>query len=600
MSEGKWRQRGRRLLGLLDAAQANYLWRPESTRGVVWQLERWAQEHPDDPYLSFEGQHWTIGAFYDEVQQHAAAYAARGIAGGDVVALMLSNRPAYLFHFYALLSRGAVAALINPALREHALTHALETCAARLLVCEPAGSEALAALPTLPRSLHGARSVYLDREAGDEIPCALEGARSWRETLDALAATPAPETVPRPLSSLAAYIYTSGTTGLPKAARVKHHRFYRAGRIFGDIVGAHAADALYLCLPLYHGNASMIGVPLTLVHRTRLILARRFSASRFFSDCAVEGATLAIYIGELCRFLLQSAEGPADRAHGVRRILGNGLDASLWQPFCDRFGIEQVAEFYAATEGNAETANLLGIPGSCGPLIPSKMALARYDVEAEALLRNRRGFCERAAAGEPGLLLGAISDKNAFDGYADAKSTQGKILRDVFRRGDAWFNTGDLLRRDHLRHLYFVDRLGDTFRWRGENVSTQEVAQALALHPRIDACVAYGVEVAGQEGRCGMAAFVIPQGKLSDLDLRQIYAHLEARLPGYAQPRFLRQVRELELTGTFKPRKQALQQAGFRPRGSKDPMWLRDPRQQTYVPLDAERYAAVQAGRWPL
>ncbi len=582
----------RRLLGLLDAARTNYLWSPRSTTGIVQLLEAWADQRPDDPYLVFETSSFSIGRFEQLAEAHAQAYARLGVVEGDVVALALENRPAFLFHFYGLLKLGAVAALLNPRLRDAPLAHALSTANAKLVVCE---APLAAPLEIASQQLEAPPRLFVDGQelASPVDPVCLKGA-CWRVT----SPEPRPKRRPLPLSATAAYVYTSGTTGLPKAGVVKHHRLFRAGRIFGAFAGAGRGQGLYLSLPLYHGNATIIAVPLTLAHRTRLILARRFSARRFFADCAEHEATLAMYIGELCRYLLATPPGPTDRSHGVRCVFGNGLRPALWRPFRERFGVEQILEFYAATEGNAETINMLGVEGSCGPLLVGKMALARYDESREELARDRRGLCHHARAGEPGLLLGAISDRNDFAGYTDREATSRKVLRDVFKRGDAWFDTGDLLRRDHLRHLYFIDRLGDTFRWKGENVATGEVEQALAARHEVALCAVYGVQVGEREGRCGMATVQLaPQ---ASFDGAAFFTHLAARLPEYAQPRFIRLVVKLELTDSFKLKKRTLREAGFDPQTIADPLFLRDPIAARYVPLDEARHADVLAGRWKL
>ncbi|MCK5798628.1 MAG: AMP-binding protein, partial [Deltaproteobacteria bacterium] len=397
----------RRLFGLLDAARTNYLWRPSSTRGVVWALESWARERPDDPFLSFEERSFSIGAFNAAANRYAATYRRHhDLKRDDVVALILRNRPAYLWHVYGLFKLGAIPALINPELRDTSLIHALAESAPRFIVCEgdlvATLTKAIAAIAAPIPHLEG---ILVDTESDRDAPKDAEKTDSERPEAAAItrgdrptsARIPIPRTRPFkvdetrdnarddarddarsrdiPLAATAAYVFTSGTTGLPKAAIVKHHRLYRAGRIFGDILAAGRDDGLYICLPLFHANAQVIGVPLAILHRTRLILARRFSAQRFFADCAAHHATLAIYIGEICRYLLNTPPGPQDRTHGIRAILGNGLAPNLWRPLRTRFGIQQIAEFYAATEGNAETVNILGIPGSCGSLIVGKRAL---------------------------------------------------------------------------------------------------------------------------------------------------------------------------------------------------------------------------------
>jgi len=567
----------------------NVAWRPDGTHTLVDELERRASRHPDAPMLVFEGQRWSYGELNAEVNRAAHAWRQAGVGRGDVVALMMSNRPQFLFHLYGLGKLGAIASLINPNLAGPALAFAISSCTPRAMV---AGTEMLEALDhqavadvvaSVPR--------YLDDEVGDHAP--VEGWSSWRPSTDS--SNPVLET-PRLLGDVFAYIYTSGTTGKPKPAIVKHHRFWRAGSLIAAGLLLEPNDALYDCLPLYHANGVMLAASSVIAAGARLVLARKFSASRFWDDVVDSGATHFIYIGEVCRYLLGSPPHPKENAHNIRVIVGNGLRPEVWDPFKDRFGIPRIIEFYGSTEGNAETANLLGTSGSCGMLLPGRMALVRYDVESDTIVRGPRGFCERVAAGEPGLLLGKIQPKNEFAGYTDAKASATKVLRDVFKKGDAWFNTGDLLRRDRWRRLYFVDRLGDTFRWKGENVATTDVAEALSRVPGIREATVYGVPVPHAEGRAGMAAVVVEP----EFDMGALFTAIADALPGYAQPRFVRLVDRLEVTGTFKHRKGELQREGVDPMAVEDPLYVRDGRARAYVALSDAHRAAIDAGTFAL
>jgi acyl-CoA synthetase (AMP-forming)/AMP-acid ligase II len=584
-----------RLLSLANGVFTNFFWRPTSRVTVPRLVERWAEQRPLDRFLSFEGTHFTISQFNAEVNRHAHAYLALGIGHGDVVALVLENSPAYLFHFYGVAKIGAIASLINPQLHGDALVHALR-------VCEPRAVVLGAALAVVWAEQKGALADLAPQKvfAEDEPGLAAAGVDSagvkpWRAHLAGTTRTDdPPQTRSLTLSDRVAYIYTSGTTGLPKPAVIKHHRIYRAGMVMGGVAQLTAADCIYNCLPLYHASATLIGVGMALTHRCRLVLARRFSASTLLEQCRQDEATVMIYIGELCRYLHNQPPRADDRDHGVRRLVGNGLRADLWQPFCERFGIERVVEFYASTEGNAETANLLGWPGSCGVLIPGKLALVRYDAERHEVLRDSKGRCIRAAPGEAGLLLGAIKGKNDFAGYTDGAASEAKVVRDVFTVGDRWFNSGDLLRRDHLLNLFFVDRVGDTFRWKGENVSTQEVEQALVSFPSVAEAAVYGVILPGSEGRAGMAALVLRESQT--LDGAALYSHLALRLPPYAQPRLVRVGGRLDRTETFKIQKQKLRDDGYDPGRIKDPLYYWSPKASCYVPFGPADYQALVAG----
>lgn len=578
---------------VVDGLSAFFLWKNDSNRTLALELEQWAAERPHDPFLWFEDRTWTIGEVNDQVNRRANAYRGLGLRAGDAVALMMDNRPAFIFHLYGLAKIGVEAALINPHLTGHLLEHAVRIASPKVLVAssrcleQVSGSE-----DTWDKLLP--LGVYIDTEPGLTRP---EGRPAFVDLLAGASSGNPKETVDRKLGDVMAYIYTSGTTGgLPKAAPLKHHRFWRIGHVMSGGLLATPDDCVYCCLPLYHSNATLIALSFAIATRCRLALARKFSASRFWEDCVKSGATVFMYIGEVCRYLNNTPPGPWDRAHSITRIVGNGLRPDIWEGFVSRFGIKRVIEFYGSTEGNAESINLLGTPGSCGVMIPGKMAIVKYDIDEEEFIRDAKGFCVPTEPGEPGVLLGHIKPRNEFAGYTDEGATSAKIETDVFKPGDRWFNTGDLLKHDKLRRMYFVDRLGDTFRWKGENVSTNEVQEVLNHAPGVKESTVYGVKIPGTDGRAGMAAVVVAAG--GELDGDAVFRQVDAKLPKYAQPRFLRVVDSLEVTGTFKHKKTGLKKEGFDPAEIKDPLWLRDGKGGTYVPLTVELYRDVVEGRW--
>ncbi len=587
------RQSANRARAIARGVKTNFFWDPDSHENIPLALQRWAAQRPADPFLLFEGRRWTIGAFDGEVNRHARAWRELGVARGQVVALLLDNRPAFLMHFYALAKLGAIASLINPALTGEALGHALRVCEPVAILVGDGQLDGLCELDEAQLPVAPAR-VFIDDEHGE--PDQPSRFASWNRQVSGVVPLALHDAELQALRDVAAYIYTSGTTGLPKPAVVKHHRLRRAGDVFGGLARLTGDDCLYCCLPLYHASATAIGVPTAIAARARLALARRFSASRFWTECREAEATVCLYIGELCRYLLQQPPGPDDRNHSVRCFVGNGLRPDIWDGFCERFGIERVGEFYGATEGNAETANFLNRSGTVGPLLPWKMKLARWDTARDELVRGPDGLAIACEPGEPGVLLGKIDERNPYAGYTDERASRGKVLTDVFARGDAWFNTGDLLCRDRLWHLHFVDRLGDTFRWKGENVSTQEVAEILNKARGVRESNVYGVEIPGTDGRAGMAAIVVDD----EFSPEGFYAYVARELPAYAQPRFLRIVERVSTTGTFKHKKVELREQGWDPQVIDDPLLLRDVAGERYIELTPERATAVRAGHWPV
>jgi fatty-acyl-CoA synthase len=518
---------------------------------------------------------------------------ARGqrVARGDVVALLMENRPEYVVAWLGIAKAGATVALINANLTGQPLAHSLRVSGAKQLVigaelaerCAPA----LALLEKKPRvwAQGGAADAAEDLDAAlaAESAAAFDaGARAGLRASDNLF-----------------YIYTSGTTGMPKAANFSHYRFLAMATGFGVQIDLEPGDCSYVALPLYHSAGGVAAAGAALVAGATVALARRFSASRFWSDCVRHEATVFQYIGELCRYLLAAPPHPDETRHRLRVAIGNGLRADVWAAFQQRFRIPRIVEFYGATEGNVSLINSRGRVGAVGrvPWALRKWAgtrIVKFDVEREEVVRGRDGLCVECAPGEAGELLGEIGPRALvkFEGYSDARATERKILRDVFERGDAYFRSGDLLRCDAEGFYYFVDRIGDTFRWKGENVSTGEVADVLAACPGVREANVYGVHVAEHEGRAGMAAIVAAPG----LDLAALHAHVARNLPAYARPLFLRIQAEIEVTGTFKHRKLELVKQGFDPALIAEPLYFADASAGGWVPLDAALHARIARG----
>jgi fatty-acyl-CoA synthase len=506
------------------------------------------------------------------------------------VALLLGNCADYAAIWLGITRVGGVVALLNTNLVGDALLHCIGAAQAGHLIAGAGFAPTVAAIARrLPPGLrcwgHGA-----DAPAPriDEAAAALDGGP-----------VDAPPPGPRDRALL---IYTSGTTGLPKAAHVSHGRLVEWSFWFAGMMDVQATDRLYDCLPMYHSTGGVVAIGALLVRGGSVVIRPRFSASRFWDDVAEEGCTIFQYIGELCRYLENTPPHPRETAHRLRLACGNGLRGDVWERFQDRFAIPQVLEFYAATEGNVSLYNAEGKPGAIGR-VPSflahrfPVALVRCDTESNEPVRGADGLCIACAADEPGEAIGRIlADPHAparqFDGYTDAAASARKVLRDVFAPGDTWFRTGDLMRRDAAGYFYFLDRLGDTFRWKGENVSTTEVAAMVAACPGITEAVVYGVAVPGHEGRAGMAAITATDG----FDPAVLHAHLAANLPEYARPVFLRLCGALDVTGTFKPMKGQLAREGYSAAVGADPVWYNDRALGAFVPCDAALRAMLAQG----
>ncbi|WP_442756751.1 long-chain-acyl-CoA synthetase [Methylocystis sp. JAN1] len=550
---------------------------PRRTLPVAF--EEIASERGDAPAILFASGGFTFRELASRARRYARWGVTKGLAKGDAVALVMESRPDYVAIWLGLTQIGVVVALINPHLAGAALTHCIRIATPRLVLASPALAGGCA--PAASES--GARLVIcderLDKELAPLSPAPLD--------LD-----PAAQST---VADQALYIYTSGTTGLPKAAIVSHRRALNWGLWFCGLLDVTPADRMYNCLPLYHSVGGVVAIFSALLGGGSVVLRERFSASAFWSDVVSYDCTLFQYIGELCRYLINAPESGPEKKHRLRAAVGNGLRPEVWPVFQNRFDIPRILEFYAATESNFSLYNVEGEPGSIGR-IPGFLAssqvvrLVKYDMESDAPLRGEDGFCIACGPDEPGEAIARVAGD--FEGYLDRAASEKKVLRHVFKQGDAWMRSGDLMRRDARGFFFFVDRVGDTFRWKGENVATAEVAQAIASYPGVLDVNVYGVEVPGRDGRAGMAAIVAGDGFALD----GLYTHLAARLPPYARPLFLRLSRCLEITETFKHRKRELAAEGFDPRKISDRVFFASSERSIYAALDLALYEKILAG----
>jgi fatty-acyl-CoA synthase len=549
-------------------------------------VDDWAARQGDRPALISDGESLGYRALSERINRYARWALAAGIKRGDTVALIMPTRPDYVAAWLGISRVGGVVALINTKLVGQSLAHCINVAKADdVILADELAEPFETARPHLAR----APKVWTDA-----------GLAATLAQLDGCSLS-ADERRNVSVNDRALLIYTSGTTGLPKAASISHRRILNWGGWFAGLTGAAPDDRLYDCLPVYHSVGGIVAPCSMLFAGGSVALAEKFSATSFWSDLVRFDCTLFQYIGELCRYLLKAPVSEFESQHRLRLACGNGLRGDIWEAFQSRFAIPHILEFYAATEGNFSLYNVEGKVGAIGripPLLAHRFpaAIVKVDAENGAPLRDENGLCITCGRNEIGEAIGRIGTADEgggrFEGYTDQAETEKKVLRDVVAKGDAWFRTGDLMRLDEQGFFHFVDRVGDTFRWKGENVATSEVNEAIRECEGVLDATTYGVEVPGHDGRAGMTAIVVADG----FDFEALADHLARRLPAYAHPLFLRISASLDSTETFKQKKQVLMREGFDPVAVSEPLCYREPRSGAYVPLDAQARAHIASG----
>jgi fatty-acyl-CoA synthase len=549
-------------------------------------VDDWAARQGDRPALTSDGETLTYRALAERINRYARWSLATGIKRGDTVALIMPTRPDYIAAWLGISRVGGVVALINTKLVGQSLAHCVNVAKADHIILADELADAFeTARPHLARE----SKVWTDARLAAALT-----------QLDGGPLSPA-ERRGVTINDRALLIYTSGTTGLPKAASISHRRILNWGGWFAGLTDAASDDRLYNCLPVYHSVGGIVAPCSMLFAGGSVALAEKFSASNFWSDLVRFDCTLFQYIGELCRYLLKAPVSEFENQHRLRLACGNGLRGDIWEAFQSRFAIPRILEFYAATEGNFSLYNVEGKVGAIGripPLLAHRFpaAIVKVDAENGAPLRDENGLCVACGRNETGEAIGRIGTADEgggrFEGYTDKAETEKKVLRDVLAKGDAWFRTGDLMRLDEQGFFHFVDRVGDTFRWKGENVATSEVNEAIRECDGVLDATTYGVEIPGHDGRAGMAAIVVGE----NFDFKRLTDHLAHRLPIYAHPLFLRITASLDSTETFKQKKQVLMREGFDPAAVSEPLHYREPKSGDYLPLDAQVHARIAGG----
>lgn len=554
---------------------------------------------PDRIIFYYEDETWTMKQMDEMSNRVANAFLEQGFQPGQEVALFMESRPEFVAIWLGLAKAGIVSALINTNQRMDTLIHSITVVNCRALIF---GSELSEHVDDIHEKLKDCSSTLELFHYGDSDLCKKAQAKSLKPILaDSSASDPATLKSGNFTDRLF-YIYTSGTTGLPKAAIIKHSRYMFVGAGLKNILCLNN-EIIYTSIPLYHLAGGIMGTSQCLIFNSSMVIKRRFSASQFWNDCIKYNATCAQYIGELCRYLLSQKPSELDKKHNLRLMFGNGLRPQIWREFVDRFKVKQIGEFYGSTEGNANIVNFDNMPGACGfvsrilPIV-YPVTLIKCDPLTGVPERDSRGVCLRCGPGETGEFVGKIIEGDptrSFDGYANAEATKKKIVRDVFWKGDMAFSSGDLLEMDEYGYVYFKDRTGDTYRWKGENVSTMEVEGIVSEILSQQDCVVYGVEVPNCEGKAGMLSVA-----LKDIDFSKFVRDMKAKLAPFAIPVFVRIVDQIEATGTFKLPKVELQRQGYNINKLNDPIYVVDLKKNDCNRLTKELYDKLMSGELKL
>jgi fatty-acyl-CoA synthase len=558
--------------------------------------EQLAVRHGDKVALESLGESYSYRHWNEQSNRYAHWFCGQQFGKGDVIALLMPNRAEYLCVWTGVAKAGGVTALLNTSLNGRSLAHCICVVGAKAIIVDAAllpHFETARQLidPTIKIFIHGKSSAADPRIDTALVNCSganLSGSERLALTIN----------------DKCIFIFTSGTTGMPKAANLNHYRVQLMMHGFAGVTAATETDRMYDCLPMYHSNGGVVAPGAVLVVGGTCVIRERFSANGFWSDVVQSHCTMFIYIGELCRYLLNVPPGSYDTAHHVRLCVGNGLRPDIWVSFRDRFKLPKIVEFYGSTEGNVSMFNFDSKPGAVGR-IPKwaervfVVKIVKFNFETEQPLRDERGFCIECGPNEVGEVIGEILNDpakpgNRFEGYADATATEKKILRNVFKSGDAWFRSGDLMRKDARGYFFFVDRIGDTYRWKGENVATSEVAEVISCFAGVREATVYGVAIPGADGRAGMAAIVSDDP--GRFDFQAFRLHLGRNLPEHALPIIVRFQTRLDVTSTFKQRKIDLVASGFNPGRVADPLYFHDPSSQSYRPLDGALYERIMSG----
>lgn len=579
---------------ILSGLKQAYLRTPASPTGLGIAFEKAVKRNPQGIALLFEDQSYSYRALNEWANQIAHYYLSLGAKKGDVIAVMVENRPELIATIVALAKIGVTIALVNTSQVVKVLAHSINLVNPIAVI---AGEEVRAAIDEARPELKVPQDRFhwfADQETRKHAGTAPKDYVNLAQQIDQF-----PKFNPSTTRTVTGkdglfYIYTSGTTGLPKAVIFTHSRWTLAYGTYGHILNLGKDDVMYVTLPLYHATGVVVCWCGVIAGSATLAVRRKYSTSAFWKDVQKFNASAIGYVGELCRYLIDAPTTELDRAHRVTKMIGNGMRPNIWGKFKERFGVQEVLELYASSEGNVGFSNIFNFDNTVG-FSPTPYAIVEFDKEKNELVRDKKGHCKKVKTGEVGLLIGKITSRSPFDGYTDPEKNKSVILKDVFTKGDSYFNTGDLVRDIGFRHAQFVDRLGDTFRWKGENVSTTEVENMVCEYHKIAEAVVYGVEIPNTNGRAGMAAITLVDGEeLNEADLSAMVNVFKKCLPSYAIPVFLRVQAKVETTGTFKYQKNKLKEDAFNPAKTSERLLVLLPGATAYCDVNAEIFNNIQ------
>jgi solute carrier family 27 fatty acid transporter 1/4 len=560
---------------------------------VVDVFDTVVKKTPDKIAVIFQHQEWTFTRLQDFTLRLANFFAEEGITEGNTVAVFVHNCPEQIGTWLGLSRLGAVSALVHYNLRRDLLAHCVALTNPKAIIFSKSLYPALSeVMPTLGDKLGPDLKLYC-------IDGSLENTEVFDlpSKLTTASAEPRKERTGKSFEEIIMYMFSSGTTGPPKAAKISNRKYFSAGHGISLLYSLRPSDVLYVCLPLYHLGGTGLYMSQMVLKGCTVVLRNEFCRDSYWNDCIRHQCTVATYIGEMCRYLLSQPKKPADTQHCVRVMIGNGLKQSYYEEFKSRFNIKQLGECYGSTEGNVgfvNTENRPGAVGFCMLLFAISHPILKVDPNTGELIRDRNGLCVCCKPGEKGVIVGKLEHKKyQYLGYYNETETEKRVIHNVLKKGDSYFNTNDVMVMDEEGYVYFCDRLGDTFRWKAQTVSTFVVESTMSKLLSNRDVIVYGVAVPGCEGRAGMAAIVDGSNEVA---MENLYHVLKDDLPYYAIPLFVRKIKAAPLTTTMKFQKVKMRNEGFDIGSVTDPVYFLHPTQKSYVLVTESLLEQIRSG----